>query len=88
MDNPQQTVNSQQSTNGSKFRVEVKRDLCIGAASCVAVAPNTFSLDEENIAIVKNPIVDSQETILMAAQSCPTKAIYVYDETGKQIWPE
>lgn len=81
MDNPQQP-------SQSKYRVEVKRDLCIGAASCVAVAPNTFSLDDENIAIVKVPHGEIDETLLMAAQACPTKAIYVYDETGKQIWPE
>lgn len=81
-------MDSQQPQIQSKYRVEVKRELCIGAASCVAVAPNTFSLDDENIAIVKVPHGEPDETLLMAAQACPTKAIYVYDETGKQIWPE
>jgi ferredoxin len=28
------------------------------------------------------------ETVLLAAKSCPTKAIFVYDEEGKQIYPE
>ena len=83
MDNPQA-----QPVTPSKYRVEVKRDLCIGAASCVAIAPNTFSLDDENIAIVKVPHGEPDETLLAAAQACPTKAIYVYDEIGKQIWPE
>ena len=27
------------------------------------------------------------ETTLMAAESCPTKAIFLYDEEGKQIYP-
>lgn len=71
----------------SKYRTEVKRDLCIGAASCVAVAPETFALDDENIAIIKNPAGNPDETILMAAQACPTKAIYLF-EKDKQIWPE
>ncbi|KKS59009.1 MAG: hypothetical protein UV25_C0035G0011, partial [candidate division WWE3 bacterium GW2011_GWB1_42_41] len=32
---------------------------------------------------------DEAENILMAAQSCPTKAIVVTDtETGKQVWPD
>lgn len=29
------------------MRIEVDRDLCIGAASCVALAAETFGLDEE-----------------------------------------
>ncbi len=72
----------------SKYRVEVNRSLCIGAASCVAVAPNTFELDNENIAIVKAEGHDSDEANLLAAQSCPTKAIIITDiETGKQVYP-
>ncbi len=72
----------------SKYKIEVNRGLCIGAASCVAVAPNTFDLDEENIAIIKNGDHDTDETNLLAAQSCPTKAIIVTDiETGQQVYP-
>ena len=42
----------------SKFIVEIKRDLCIGAGSCVAIAANSFVLDEEN----KVPLFCSRET--------------------------
>ena len=71
-----------------KYKVKVIRNLCIGAASCIAVSPNVFELDSENKAIVKNGASDSEENILMAAQSCPTKAIIITDsETGQQIWP-
>ncbi len=65
----------------------IDRDLCIGAASCMAVAPDVFELDEEHKAIVKNPKGADDETILLAAQSCPTRAIIVYDEQGNQIYP-
>lgn len=72
----------------SKYKIEVDRNLCIGAASCVAVAPTTFELDAENIATVKPGSVDTDETKLLAAQSCPTKAITVTDlETGQQVYP-
>lgn len=72
----------------SKYKVEVVRNLCIGAASCVAVAPGTFELDAENIAIVKPDATDPDETKLLAAQSCPTKAIIITDiETGQQVYP-
>ena len=68
-------------------RIYIDRDLCIGAASCVAVAPGVFALDEENKAIVINEKGADDETILLAAQSCPTKAIVLFDEAGKQIYP-
>lgn len=68
-------------------RIYVDRDLCIGAASCIAVAPGVFALDEENKAIVINEKGADDETILLAAQSCPTKAIILFDSEGKQIYP-
>ena len=71
-----------------KYRVKVVRDACIGAASCVAVAAQTFQMDNENKAVIQKDSQDPSETILMAAQSCPTKAIIVIDnETGEQVWP-
>jgi ferredoxin len=71
-----------------KYKVKVIRDLCIGAASCVAVSPSVFQLDAENKAVVPDGANDIPENILMAAQSCPTKAIVIIDtETGKQVWP-
>lgn len=68
-------------------RIFVNRDLCIGAASCIAVAPGVFELDGENKAIVTNESGADQETIMLAAQSCPTRAIFLYDEEGNQIYP-
>jgi ferredoxin len=71
-----------------KYKVKVIRDLCIGAASCIAVSPSVFKLDSENKAIIPEGAQDVPENILMAAQSCPTKAIVITDtETGKQVWP-
>ncbi len=84
-------------------KIMIDRDLCIGAASCVAVAPSTFELDPENKAVLrrKQPPPSSDmtarqdladetiddETLLLAAQSCPTQAIIVYDEEGNQMYP-
>ena len=71
-----------------KYKVKVIRNLCIGAASCVAVSPQVFQLDNENKAVIPDGANDIPENILMAAQSCPTKAIVVIDtETGQQVWP-
>lgn len=69
------------------MRIEVKRDLCIGAATCVAIAPDVFALDDEVKAVVKNPKGADDNTILEAAKSCPTLAIFIYDDADKQIFP-
>lgn len=68
-------------------RIVVDRELCIGAASCLALAAKTFELDAENKAVVKEPVGDSHEDIMAAAVSCPTNAIFLYDETGNQVYP-
>lgn len=71
-----------------KYKIKVDRDLCIGAASCVALASKTFELDSENKAIVLSEDADTAEAIRLAAESCPTKAIILEDaETGKQEYP-
>ncbi len=71
-----------------KYQIKVVRDLCIGAASCIAVSPQTFVLDDKNKAVVLQDSQDAGDNILMAAQSCPTVAIIITDtETGQQVWP-
>lgn len=73
----------------SKYKITVKRDLCIGAASCSAIAPKTFELDDKNIAVIKEEEWDEDELILAAAQSCPVFAIIIENtETGEQIFPK
>lgn len=83
-----------------KYKVKVDRDLCIGAATCVAIAPNTFELDSEGKAVIKKKdgsltsdfvkyedINDAEENVLNAAKSCPVNAIVVVeiDEQGNEI---
>lgn len=71
-----------------KYKVTVLRDKCIGAASCVAIAPKVFALDAEQKAyIIGQDELDEMK--LLAAQSCPTAAIVITDiETGEQVWPK
>ncbi len=71
-----------------RWKITVDRDLCIGAASCVALAMKTFALDSENKAVVMKGEGDPPELIKLAAESCPTKAIILVDEeTGEQEYP-
>jgi ferredoxin len=69
-------------------KIVVDRDLCIGAAPCVVVAPGVFQLDDENKAYIVDSKAADNETLLLAAQSCPVAAIFLYDETGRQVYPE
>ncbi len=86
-----------------KIKVRVDEDLCIGAASCVTIAPETFQINDENKAWVLDhgqepdghkyereiEVTDEElENILLGAQSCPTLAVYIFDEEGKQLFPE
>lgn len=68
-------------------KIKVDRDLCIGAASCIAVAPGTFELDEEAKAVIVDPKAHSDVEIMDAAKSCPVKAILLEGEDGKKIYP-
>lgn len=68
-------------------KIVIDRDLCIGAGTCVTLAPETFQMDDENKAILVDLRGNDAETILMAAESCPTKAIFLYDENGEQVYP-
>jgi ferredoxin len=71
------------------LKVKVLRQNCYGASSCVAIAPDTFSLDEEMKAVVNPNSKDTAENILLAAQSCPALAIVITDaQTGEQVWPK
>lgn len=54
----------------------------------MTVAPGVFQLDDENKAIVVDATGADDDTILLAAQSCPVQAIILFDEQGNQIYPE
>ena len=84
-------------------KIKVDRDLCIGAAPCVFAADGVFELDDENKAVLKlkdgektsaltekTALEDDavpDDVLMEAAQSCPVKAIMLYDDEGKQVYP-
>jgi ferredoxin len=71
------------------YRIQILRDVCIGAGTCVADAPNVFELDDDDKAIVIDARGDSDEDIYTAACNCPVNAIVLIDAaSGEQVWPE
>jgi len=81
---------------GKKLDVEVDHDLCMGASSCVELAPDVFHLDWSKkksifdpapLEASNGPIADP-EKVFKAAQSCPYRAISLRDAlTGEQVFP-
>jgi len=72
-----------------KYKVWVDRALCIGAATCVAVAPKSFELDNEAKAVIlETTDQDTIETIIEGAKSCPVAAIIIEDEKGNRVFPK
>lgn len=62
------------------MKIILDRDICIGAASCVGIAPNVFALDDEDRVIVVDPNGADEDTIRMAAEMCPVSAIKIVKE--------
>ncbi len=81
---------------GKKVDVGVDRNLCMGASSCVELAPEVFHLDWSKKKSVFDPApleklddtgADPQR-VFKAAQSCPYRAIFLRDAvTGEVIFP-
>ncbi len=86
-----------------KIKIVVHRDLCQSVATCVAVAPSVYALDDDFKAKVvsRKPqksgsddeyVFDATEgevkNFVEGAKSCPYKAIEVInEETGEKLFP-
>lgn len=86
-----------------KVKIKVDPNLCIGVAACVTVAPETFQLNNKNKAEVLDhgqapggPSYEREievteeelQNLLLAAESCPVLAVYIYDGEGRQLFPK
>ncbi len=86
-DNLPEEISMKIRKGGKIRRIVVDRQACIGAQSCVVVAPGVFQMDDGNLAYVTDPDGENEDTIMMAAQVCPVLAIYLYDEEGNKLFP-
>jgi ferredoxin len=82
---------------GRRVSVKTDWDLCVGSGTCTELAPEMFRLDWSRKKSIFDPAplqVDengeaSAEDIFRAAQSCPYRAISLYDkDTGEKIFPQ
>ena len=76
----------------ARFHIIVEPSLCMGFGGCDTLAPKVFIVEKNKMINPKASIASengaNQETILAAAQTCPTKAIKIIDRyTGEQLFP-
>jgi ferredoxin len=69
------------------LRVRIDRTLCVGFGDCVKESPQSFALDDENVAIFATPEAVAREALLRACDSCPVDALTVWGEDGGQLVP-
>lgn len=69
-----------------KYKIVVIESKCIAAASCIAISPTLFKLNERNLVEMLENGTDELDNIMLAAQSCPTGAIEIY-EGETRVWP-
>ena len=81
---------------GKRVNVRIDHDVCMGASSCVELAPEIFRLDwsKRKSMFDPAPLEKISETgadpdrVFMAAQSCPYRAIVLEDAAdGERIFP-
>ena len=75
-----------------RYQISIEPSLCMAFGSCETLAPNVFEVDKNKMlnpkAKVKSETGNDFESILNAAETCPTKAIILRDRyTGRQIYP-
>lgn len=84
-------------SDNRRLILSIEQNLCMGAESCVRLAPEVFALDDTRLRgrdyepLAMRDVMDREvpsEKIIAAAQTCPYKSIKVIDaETGEQIFP-
>lgn len=86
------TITSDNLDTSDRYEIIVEPSLCMAFGSCETLAPKVFVVEKDKIfnpkAKVISEIGEDFETILDAAQTCPTKAILIKDRnTGEYIYP-
>jgi ferredoxin/predicted CopG family antitoxin len=80
--------------DGKRLILSIDQGLCMGAESCVSLAPEIFALDSSRVnkdPLAIRDVMEGEvpsERIFAAAETCPYKAIKIKDaETGESIFP-
>jgi ferredoxin len=67
-----------------RWQVEVDPDTCIGSGMCVSIAPQHFRLVGDHAQPV-HEVVDPDDLVLDAGDSCPVEAILVRERNTSAV---
>ena len=56
------------------LRVRIDRSLCVGFGDCIEGAPEAFVLDDEGLAVFKQPDTVERARLVAACDACPVDA--------------
>ena len=62
--------------------ITADRERCIGSGMCSVYAAGTFTQDDEAKVVLLDPPGDDLETIRVAVEACPTRALTMNDDGG------
>jgi ferredoxin len=68
----------------SQWRLEVDRHTCISSGMCAGVAPDHFELEGDGAHALAE-VVDQDEAVIDAAESCPVEAIKVFSVADGEL---
>jgi ferredoxin len=69
------------------LKIRIDRGLCVGFGDCVTGAPEAFVLDDEGLAVLRQPEQVARAQLVAACDACPVDALTVWDESGAQVVP-
>ncbi len=67
--------------------LRMDRTSCAAFKDCLGIAPEAFSLGEDDIVTFLEPEQVDRERLIDACTVCPANALIILDEEGKQIVP-
>jgi ferredoxin len=70
-----------------EVRIRIEREKCVSAENCVVSAPTVFILDDDGKARLLDPATVSEDLLWLVAEMCPTEAIVIEDDDGRQLYP-
>jgi ferredoxin len=68
----------------TKWRLDVDRNACISSGMCTGIAPERFVLEGDGSHAISE-IVDEDEAVIDAAESCPVEAIRVFNAASGEL---
>ncbi len=68
------------------YTIKIDKQSCLSSGRCVTVAPEGFAFDGDELAETLPGVASvADERLLEIAKSCPSYAILVCDEQGREL---